>query len=284
MIDLVGDVAGMATSVHAALGGIRAGNRALLDRCGGSVARNRGGARDRSGARDGSGARNGSGARDRGGLLDWSSASSASSEDLGARALCRVVGLAAPHAEVNSRISLLVDTRNLDSVGGESVASARDLDLSTAVVELSLAPVCAVETNVLSTDEVLAVWDALGDCEGHSVLAPCAPSLFLGVATGVADGLLVDLEPVTGAVVGTSRGRCLGHVDLSGAWVLHSCSYAKSHGQIISSLDVSSGLCSLVGGSKIAAEVGGVGSKVIERVNPWIMVLVDVCTMEDIVM
>lgn len=255
MTSLVGDVASVAPSVHAALGGISAGSsagstgsRALLNGGGGN-----GGC---------------SVAGSRAGLLNRSSGRSTSSKDLGARTLCRVIGLATPHAEVNSSVLDVVNTGNFDGFRGEGVATTGDLDLRAAVVELCLAIMGAVETDVLSTHKVFAVGDALGNLEGHTVLLPSAPSIRLGVAAGVADSLLEDFEPFTGAIICSSAVRCLGHVDLSGTRMLHACSYSKGHSQLISSLDIGSSLGSLVGGSNVAAEVNAIRSSVVECVLP----------------
>jgi hypothetical protein len=201
---LVGDVASVTASVHAALGGVSAGSsarstrsRARLNRCGGD------GWCGVSGRRAC--------------LLDRSSSRSASGEDLRSRTLSRIVRFSSPHAEVDSSVLHVVNTRDLDCLCGESVATTRDLDLSAAIVELGLPIVCAVETDVFSTDEVLAIGNALRNLEGHTVLLPGAPSIRLGVATGVADGLLENFKPFTRAIVAADAGRCLGHVDLSGA-------------------------------------------------------------------
>jgi hypothetical protein len=207
----------------------------------------------------------------RGGLLlngGGSRAGGRSREDLGAGALLGVGVRVTPDAEVDLGVVDLVDTRDLDGVGGDKVAAASDLDLGAAVVELCLTSVGTVETNVLGADEVLAVLDALGDLELEPVLVPGAPGILLHVGTRLADGLLVDLEPLTGAIIGTSSGGSLGHVDLAGAGVLHGGTNTKGHGEGVTSLDLSGTLGTLGGGAKVAAEVGAVRGQVVESVLP----------------
>jgi hypothetical protein len=263
---VVGDVASMTANVHAALAGISAGSRALSSWLGGSSAWGRGVARSRSG---GDGSSRGS----RRGLLGGCSARrSATRKDLRTRTLGRVILVVWPDAEVYFGVSFLVDTRDLDSVCRNSIASAGDGDLRASVVELSLAAVGAVETDVLRTDEVVTVGNALGNLEGDAVLGPCAPSLLLDVTGWVTDSFLVNLEPVTGTVVGSSGGGCLGHVDLTRARVLHLCADTKGHGKRISSLDLSSSLSGLIGSSDVATEVDAVRSGVVEGVDPLLLI------------
>lgn len=269
MTGLVGHVTSVAASIHAALGRVSAWSRALLRRC------RRSGARGSSAGRlavGGSGARGNiaslSIARSRSVLGDRSRAGGTASEDLGSRSLGRVFNVvASPNREVDLRVALLVHTGDLNRVGGHSITSAGDLDLSTAVVELRLATVGSVETNVLGADEVLAVGNSLGNLEGNPVLVPSAPSLLLDVGALLADGLLVDLEPVTRAIVGADTARGLRHIYLSRSGMLHCSANAQAHCERIASLDVCCGLGSLVGCAHVTAEVNRLRSDVVETLN-----------------
>lgn len=140
---------------------------------------------------------------------------------------------------------------------------------SLRVVELGLATVRAVDTDVLGADEVLAIRSALRDGEFDPVLVPGAPSSAQEVGAGVADGLLKDLEPftVTLVLVGSTGG--LGHVDKSRSRVLHGSTNAELHGHLGSSLDLSgSGAASALERALVAAEVVHVRGHVVAGVLP----------------
>lgn len=148
----------------------------------------------------------------------------------------------APEREVDGRVVLLVDTRDLDrgtrDAGG---AVARDLKLGAGVVELSLTTVSAVKGNVLTTDEVLTIRESRGNLEVNRVLVPGAPrgATELLRSTSLADKSLMDLVPVE--VGGVSLGSIvdLGSVDLDRTRVLHT-STAESllETDLIASLDL----------------------------------------------
>jgi hypothetical protein len=190
-------------------------------------------------------------------------------KDLGAGALCGVRLGVAPDAVVDLWIRLLVDAWDLDeALGRQGAGAAGHAELRAAVVELGLAVVGAVQANVLGAHEVLAVGDVGGELERHAVLVPCAPCVHLDVAARLAHRLLVDLEPVARAVVGACGGGCLGQVHLSGAGVPHGSPDAEGHGEGVAGFDFRSGFGALVGGAKVAAEVGVVGSQVVKGVLP----------------
>lgn len=136
-----------------------------------------------------------------------------------------VRGRASPEAEVDSSVVLLVDTRDRDrSTRDSSDAVTSDLNLSTSIVELSLAIVSTVETNVLTTEEVLSIGKSRRNLEVNRVLTPRAPSSGaegLSIARR-ADQSLVNLVPleVIRAVAGSVLDRS--SVDLDRTGVLHS--------------------------------------------------------------
>lgn len=169
--------------------------------------------------------------------------------------------------DTNLRIRLLVHSRDLDSASRSRPSAARHADLSTPIVELSFTAVGAMQTNMLSANEILAVLDFGGDLERNTVLVPSAPSILLDVATRVANGLLVDLEPATGAVIGSDRARGFRHVDLRRARVTHGGTDAESHGEGIASLDLGGAPGGICSSAKIAAEVGVEGGEVVESLD-----------------
>lgn len=130
----------MAASVRAAAGRLARVGRSLRLRRG-----NWGGGSSRLG---GSGSLLRGSASGRGVAVSGSSLRSSGStrEDLGTGTLGKVGLVAAPDAEGDLRVVLLVDTGNLDTSGGSSALTARDGNLSAAVVELGLTTVSTVET------------------------------------------------------------------------------------------------------------------------------------------
>lgn len=122
---------------------------------------------------------------------------------------------------------------------------------------------------MLSTDQVLARGDVLGDAEGQAVLAVCAPG---GAGQGlglVADGLLVDLEPLAVTLVGGSSTRRLGHVDLGGTRVLHLGVVGQLDRQLGAGGNSGGlGLGSKGEGAQVAAEVVHVRGHVVTGVLP----------------
>jgi hypothetical protein len=135
-----------------------------------------------------------------------------------------VGGGRAPEGEVDGRVVLLVDTGDLDGgAGNAGGAVAGDLKLSAGSVELSLTTVSTVESNVLTTDDVLTVRESGGDLEVDGVLVPRAPrgtTELLGAAR-LADETLVDLVPVEVGRVSGGGVVDLGGVDLDRTRVLH---------------------------------------------------------------
>lgn len=122
---------------------------------------------------------------------------------------------------------------------------------------------------MLRANKVLAVRNIRRNRELNPVLVPGAPGISLNVLARVADALLVDLEPVTVALVLRSSTWCLGHVHETRARVLHSGTDTKLHGNLGSSLD--HGRLGLTGegeGTLVATEVGHIGGHVIAGVFP----------------
>ncbi|KAL5882823.1 hypothetical protein ACKVWC_011548 [Pyricularia oryzae] len=167
-----------------------------------------------------------------------------------------VAGRAAPDAEVDGLVGGLVDAGDLGAGAGHGGGGvAGDLDLHAGDVELGLAVVGAVQTNVLTAEQVLAVGDGGGDDGVDVVLAPAAPGVgaeALGAAL-LADQALVDLVPVISLVslcVGDGRD-----VDLSRAGVEHSGGpEALLHGNLVAGLDLDDVLGT--DGALVAREVG----------------------------
>jgi hypothetical protein len=142
-------------------------------------------------------------------------------------------------AEVGVLIGVLVGAGELSHGSRDAATATDDLDLDAGDVVLGLVDVRAVDTcnslvkllgsddfvgltDVLSTEEVLAIGSIGGDDSTKSVLVPAAPGLTGEVGAGVADTLVVDLEPVALAVVGLDVVvGSAGHVDQRRAGVLH---------------------------------------------------------------
>lgn len=125
-------------------------------------------------------------------------------------------------------------------------------------------------TDVLRANKVLSIRNVRGNSELDPVLVPGAPGIGLNVLAGVADALLVDLEPVTVTLILVGSTRSLGHVHETRTRVLHGGTDAKLHGKLGSSLDL--GRLGLTGegeGPLVAAEVGHVGGHVIAGVFPF---------------
>jgi len=166
-------------------------------------------------------------------------------------------GLCAPLVVGDAGVASLIQTRNLDERSRGATARAFDLELSALDVELSLALVALMETDVLEANEVLSGGNGLGDGELETVLVVAAP---LGVDAGVgaAEAGLVDLEPVTRTVVaGHAALGSLGHVDEAGTRVLDTLVVEDLQGDLITGSDVE-GLGAASLGSLVAAKVGGV--------------------------
>jgi hypothetical protein len=153
-----------------------------------------------------------------------------------------VGGGGAPEGEVDGRVVLLVDTGDLDrGTGDAGGAVTGHLHLGAGVVELGLATVSSVESNVLTADEVLAIGESRGDLEVDRVLTPAAPSSRaerLSVAS-LANLGLVDLVPVEVGRRSSSSIINSSGVNLDRTRVLHS-STAESllETNLIASLDL----------------------------------------------
>lgn len=183
--------------------------------------------------------------------------------------------VSAPDAEVPGGIRLLVATGELDHGAWDAGAVAGNLDLGAAVVELGLAIVGAVDTDVLGADEVFTGRGADRNIEFNVVLVPAAPGVPLDVSLGAETGLL-DQEPVTVALVLLDGAGSLGHVDMDWAWVPHGGGDTELHGELGSGLDLSN--AGAAGGGEstlVAAEVGVIGGDVVERVLPLGGVVLD---------
>jgi hypothetical protein len=86
-----------------------------------------------------------------------------------------------------------------------AAAAALDLDLDARDVMLGLVDVGAVNTDMLSAQQVLSIRSVLGDLRGNKVpvvIAPCGR----GEVAAIADALLEDLEPIARSIVGLPVG------------------------------------------------------------------------------
>jgi len=126
-----------------------------------------------------------------------------------------------------------------------------------------------VKTNVLRANQVLALWHLSRDSELDLVAIPRAPSITENVLVGVAKTRLEDLEPLAVTLVLFDGAGRLGHVDESGAGVLHGSAVGKLHGHLGAGCDLlDAGLASAGERALVAAEVVHVGGHVVEGVLP----------------
>jgi hypothetical protein len=159
-----------------------------------------------------------------------------------------------PLVEGNTGIGSLVSARKLDGRAKRAGSAGLDLQLEALDVELRLADVALVETNVLDADEVLASGDALLNSPLEPVLLPRVPGGVLARRAGVLEAALHDLGPVAGAVVALDGARRLGDVDEARAGVLDELVVEDLEAELVTSLDgVGSGVAS--DGALVTAEV-----------------------------
>ena len=123
--------------------------------------------------------------------------------------------------DVQTGLSAVIGTGELHGRAGSARATALDVELSAADVELRTANLAGgVETDVLGTEEVLARGELGGQGEGEVLdtgTGVGSPLETLG--SDLRGGELVDLEPVTvTGVLGGGAGG-LGHVDGLGSRV-----------------------------------------------------------------
>lgn len=127
----------------------------------------------------------------------------------------------------------------------------------------------AMNGNMLCADQILAIRHVLWYSEFNIVLGPGAPSGPLEILGLVAHAGLVDLEPLTPAFVLACGAWGFGHVDEGRAWVFHCCANAEFHGEFGAGFDgQGAGAAGAREGAFVAAEVGEVGSQVVEGVLP----------------
>jgi hypothetical protein len=122
--------------------------------------------------------------------------------------------------ERNTRITRLVNTWDLHSRPRLSSSAALNLKLEALDVELRLADVALVQTNVLNANEVLARRDVILNSPLKAVLLPAVPGCVNAGGGWVLEAGLSDLDPVAGTVVGLDRAGGLGDVDEAWAGVL----------------------------------------------------------------
>ena len=142
---------------------------------------------------------------------------------------------------------------DLNYGAGGTAATARDVDLGALRVELGHVDLVLLNTDVLETDEILAVRDFLGESEGHVVLVPGGPE---GVDVGRAFVCVkpTDLKPVTVTLVVRDGAGSLGHVDHAGAGVLNDLVEPDLSTDLVTGLDISS-LSRRVEGTGVATDI-----------------------------
>jgi hypothetical protein len=129
--------------------------------------------------------------------------------------------------------------------------------------------VSTVDSNVLRTNQVLALRNLSRDSELNPVVIPSAPGSTQEVLAGVANTRLEDLEPLAITLVILDEVRRLGHVDHSRTRVLHGSANTELHGHLGAGCDLLySGTTSGLESTLVTAEVVHVGSHVVSGVDP----------------
>jgi hypothetical protein len=150
------------------------------------------------------------------------------------------------------------------------------MEKNLRIVELSLAVMSAVKTNVLGANQVLALRHLSRNGKLDAVVIPRAPSGAKNILGLVAKARLEDLEPLAIALVLLDGAGGFGHVDEGGAGVLHGSAIGELHGHLGTGCDfLDARLASAGKGALVAAEVVHVGCHVVERVLPlgWVELL-----------
>jgi hypothetical protein len=132
---------------------------------------------------------------------------------------------------------------------------------------LRLVDVGSVDTDVLNTEEVLAVGGTLGDLDIGGRRVVVAPGVLGEVTAGVADTLLHDLEPVTVTLVRLDIAASVGHVGQSRSGVAHLATNTELEGDHITSLDIGDlSLGTGTGGTLVADDVLTISERVVADV------------------
>jgi hypothetical protein len=182
--------------------------------------------------------------------------------------------VASPFVIGQARIVRLVHAGDLDQRAWVASAGSLNFELSTLHVMLALGHMHLVNCNVLDAYEILPGGDILGDGEGDSIFLPRAPaSVVVGLAAAKTG--LVDLEPVTRAVVGVDGAGGLGHVYEARAGVLNELVVPELEANLVAGLD-GHGLGASGLGTRVATEVVRGDNIVGERGHVAVAVLADV--------
>jgi len=171
--------------------------------------------------------------------------------------------------EVGIGIGVLVGTRELDHGTRGAASAVLNLDLSARDVVLRLVDVGSVDANVLNTEKILAVRSILRDSGGDPVAAPGAPGVGGEVTSTVADTLLLDLEPVTRAIVGLDvvTGGA-GHVHEGRARVLHLGVDTKAEANLRAGVDGQDlSVASLGEGTLVATDIRSIGVRAVTDIR-----------------
>lgn len=171
--------------------------------------------------------------------------------------------------EVGVLIGVLVGTGELDHLGVDSAVRATgNLDLSARDVVLGLVDVGSVDTDVLNSEEVLAVRGTLGDLDVERGGVVVAPGVLGEVTTGVADTLLHDLEPVAVSLVGLDVATSGGHIGQSRSGVAHLGTDSKLEGHDIAALDLKDlSVTTGSGGTLVADDVLTISERVVADIG-----------------
>jgi hypothetical protein len=157
--------------------------------------------------------------------------------------------------EVGVLVSVLVGAGELDHLSIDLAgATTGDGDLHAGDVVLGLVDVGSVDTDVLNTEEVLAIGGTLGDLDIGGGRVVVAPGVLGEVTAGVADTLLHDLEPVTVTLVGLDIATGVGHVSQSRSGVTHLSTDTELEGDHITSLDIGDLSVGTGGGGTLVAD------------------------------
>ena len=111
-----------------------------------------------------------------------------------------------------------------------------------------------MQSDVLNSEEVLAVGGTLGDLDVERGGVVVAPGVLGEVTTSVADTLLHDLEPVTVTLVGLDITTGVRHVGQGRSGVTHLATDSELEGDHITGLDIGNLSGSTVAGSTLVAD------------------------------
>jgi hypothetical protein len=160
-----------------------------------------------------------------------------------------------PLVEVDAGVVRGVNAWDLEERGRSSGTAALNFELVAFDVELGLALMSLMKTDVFDANKVLPSRDLGRDSVLHAILLPCAPSRISTWAVA-AQARGHDCEPIARAVIVLHRRplRCLGEHNESWSRVLDEFIVEELESELVTSLDcVCAGVASL--GALVASEV-----------------------------